>query len=93
MFSNVGQIQPYHMVGELGYFYGFQDEGLPKVTGAPELCTWLDAMDGETAASGPCLAPGPSADDGVESPARRRGAGPEEGPGHRRRSSPATLKT
>lgn len=60
MFSQIGAIQPYAMVGSLGYFFGFQDVDAPRVAGAPELCTWLNPQDGGTASPGPCLAPGPS---------------------------------
>jgi hypothetical protein len=60
MFSQLGQIQPYGMVGSLAFYFGFQASDQPKVTGAPEQCTWLDPRDDGTTNTGPCLAPGPS---------------------------------
>jgi hypothetical protein len=60
MFSQIGAIQPYAMVGSLGFYFGYQDVNAPRVVGAPELCTWLNPQDGGTASPGPCLAPGPS---------------------------------
>ncbi|MSR20681.1 MAG: hypothetical protein EXR91_06830 [Gemmatimonadetes bacterium] len=60
MFATIGQIQPFSMVGGLAYYFGFLDSTSPKITGAPEQCTWLDPQDGGPASSGPCPAPGPS---------------------------------
>ncbi|MEQ1855285.1 MAG: Ig-like domain-containing protein [Longimicrobiales bacterium] len=62
MFSQLGPIQPYAMVGNLGSLYGFDDATQQRLAGAPELCTWLAPEDGgTTSGTGPCLAPGPSA--------------------------------
>jgi len=60
IFSTIGPVQPYAIVAALPYLYGYENDGAPKLAGAPELCTWLGPRDGATTTFGPCLMPGPS---------------------------------
>jgi hypothetical protein len=61
IFAQLGQVQPYGVVSNLAFYFGFQDSDLPKATGAPEQCTWLDPDDGGTTTSTPCRSSGASA--------------------------------
>lgn len=56
VFSQVGDIQPYNVVGGLAFYYGFLDVELPKAVGAPEQCSWLAPVQSGTP-PGPCNAP------------------------------------
>lgn len=45
--------QPYSMVAGLAYYYGFDSSSTPKITNAPEQCSWLLPLPGGTP-PGPC---------------------------------------